>query len=366
MDYKATPNIALEALTYLGARANGYDSQRLEERLQSKGCADLTSFRRRFAPFDSLRRRLDSEVVLPQQQLERLFGDLPGFPYNTTGAFSVASLLLFPGICGDTDDLGAVFSAASERSPHRLARDMIGSLGLSDALGDDEGDPTAVFLKSILSLTVPAESRLALLEAHQNYREILPEIEQCLRIAVEALERHREELTALCEEFSRELAETGYEAYFQATSSLRITEGTQYHLRPLLLGPDTSLSLDDPLEDGSVVVYCGVLRRFLKELVSTTEGVTARVYDAIKLLGDRTRFDILCYLRDHPAYGQELSEHFGLSRNTIYHHMNKLLNAGMVACTVEGTRVYYAIDREQVDALLAQQRYLLLGDSPTV
>lgn len=362
MDYHETPNILLEALTYLGTRANGYDIQRLEERLLSKGCADLTTFRHRFVPFDRLRRQLDREVVLPQKQLDRLFGDLPGFPYNTTGAYSLASLLLFPGICRYDGDLDSVIADAAARSPHQLARDMIGSLGLSDALGTEKTDPTSVFLKSVLALTVPAESRLALLEAQQNYRELLPEIAQCLRPAVAALERHRAELEALSGEFSQELLETGFEAYFRETSSLRITEGIQYHVHPLLLGPDTSLSLDDPLEDGSVVVYCGVLRRFLKELVSTTEGVTAQVYEAIKLMGDRTRFDILCYLRDHPAYGQELSEHFGLARNTIYHHMNKLLNVGLVTCTVEGTRVYYAIDRDHFETLLDQQRHLLLGE----
>lgn len=84
------------------------------------------------------------------------------------------------------------------------------------------------------------------------------------------------------------------------------------------------------------------------------------MYNAIKLLGDKTRFDILCYLKDRKAYGQELSARFGLSRNTIHHHMSKLLAARLVTCTVDGNRVYYTIDRASVSELLDRQRDLLL------
>ena len=81
-------------------------------------------------------------------------------------------------------------------------------------------------------------------------------------------------------------------------------------------------------------------------------------------MGDRTRFDILCYLRDRKAYGQELSARFGLSRNTIHHHMSKLLAARLVTCTVDGNRVYYTVDQASVSALLDRQRELLLSAAP--
>ena len=55
------------------------------------------------------------------------------------------------------------------------------------------------------------------------------------------------------------------------------------------------------------------------------------------------------------AYGQELSAKFGLSRNTIHHHMSKLLAARLVSCTVDGNRVYYTVDRESVSDLLNRQ-----------
>ena len=86
----------------------------------------------------------------------------------------------------------------------------------------------------------------------------------------------------------------------------------------------------------------------------------SQLCEAFHLLADRTRLEILLYLRDHPAYGQELADHFGLARNTIHHHMNKFYNAGLVTCTVEGARVYYALDKEHLRSLVEKQTMLFL------
>lgn len=96
-------------------------------------------------------------------------------------------------------------------------------------------------------------------------------------------------------------------------------------------------------------------------MLNTQTPLRDDVYDAFKLLGDRTRFDILCYLRDHSAYGQELSTHFGLSRNTIHHHMSKLATHGLVRCVTDGNRVYYSLDQEAMEILLERQKRLFCG-----
>ena len=59
-----------------------------------------------------------------------------------------------------------------------------------------------------------------------------------------------------------------------------------------------------------------------------------------------------------------LGGRFGLSRNTIHHHMSKLLAARLVTCTVDGNRVYYTVDQASVSALLDRQRELLLSAAP--
>jgi DNA-binding transcriptional ArsR family regulator len=109
-----------------------------------------------------------------------------------------------------------------------------------------------------------------------------------------------------------------------------------------------------------VQVYCGILRSELQNALVSAKGPEVEVCEAIRLLADQTRFDIVCYLRDRDAYGQELAAKFGLSRNTIHHHMTKLLAAHLVKCTVDGNRVYYRADEKGISRLLERQRELLL------
>ena len=122
---------------------------------------------------------------------------------------------------------------------------------------------------------------------------------------------------------------------------------------------DTLLAVT-PSVPGPNQVYCGILRLPLQEALASARGPEVEVCEAIRLLADQTRFDILCHLRDQDAYGQELAVKFGLSRNTIHHHMTKLLAAHLVKCTVDGNRVYYRVDAESVSRLLDRLRKLLM------
>mgnify|MGYP000153874087 CR=1 FL=1 len=128
------------------------------------------------------------------------------------------------------------------------------------------------------------------------------------------------------------------------------------HILALLRCEIDALVSDGPYE----FLYCGVLQDFLRNLLQTDGTSKNHIFRCLHLLGDQTRFDIFCYLLEHPAYGQELSDHFGLARNTIHHHMNKLFDAGLVTYMVKGTRVYYSIDKDHFSNLLDQQRQLLL------
>lgn len=73
-------NPALEALAYLGSRANGHTLDRLEERLQARGVRKAEPFHRASAALRELLQDLDTEVSVPAETLQRLFGDIKGFP----------------------------------------------------------------------------------------------------------------------------------------------------------------------------------------------------------------------------------------------------------------------------------------------
>ncbi len=361
MDALSKPNFLLEALAYLGARANGHSLSQVEAGLRARGIQDLGSFREATAPLVSLAQNLDAAVSLSPDHLQRFFTNLPGFSYSTIGLYSPAFLLFYPMLSRYNGDFDALVSAMFELSPDHLARHILLTLDYGDCLDSSAKNCSEYYMDQILSLQIPAESKLVLLDLHRNFSSLLPDICTCIRPVLQALETQSSIISQLANSFSMELSKTGCDVYLRNTSSLSVSASEQYQLRPFLLGYDTNLSLAQSEQPGPIIVYCGILRQFLTRLLHSPSGMSTQVLEAIKLLGDKTRFDILCQLREQPAYGQELSERFGLSRNTIHHHMSKLLNAGFVNCRVDGNRIYYTTNKVRIDSILEQMHFLLCG-----
>lgn len=361
MNYVAVPNLVLEALVYLGLRANAYNQQYLEGRLRSKGYQDLSHFRRRYAPFAALQQQLDAQVDIPEALLQRLFVDQVSFSQNAGGAYSIALLLFTPAACQCSGDLDEFLSDMAQRTPDRIARDILISFDLSHLLPPTEDGCAALLKKNLSTLSLTPKGQKALMEACRNYDTVLEEVAQCLRLVFSVLEPMAPTLERMAQEFSHKIASTNTEAYLRNESGFQLKEDVQYQLRPLLITPSSNIFFDMASSDSENIIYCGVLQDFLRGLLKTAVTSKNHIFNCLHLLGDQTRFDIFCYLQDHPAYGQELSDHFGLARNTIHHHMNKLFDAGLVTYMVKGTRVYYSIDKDHFSNLLDQQRQLFLG-----
>ena len=181
---------------------------------------------------------------------------------------------------------------------------------------------------------------------------------------VELMEREQAAMDSCCAELIRLVREQGPGAVLAKTSSLNTDPDRSDVVRPFLYGMDTLLAVT-PTVPGPNQVYCGILRLPLQTALASAKGPEVEVCEAIRLLADQTRFDILCHLRDRDAYGQELAAKFGLSRNTIHHHMTKLLSAHLVKCTVDGNRVYYRADENAIRRLIERQQELLLPNSGT-
>ena len=363
MDYSSELNFILEALCYLGLRANESGRQAREERFLSKGVGSLAEFRAVYAPYQALRQKADALTGLSEAQVMPLFTDLLGDPYPSGGCFSAPMLLLLPLACAHEGDLDSFAAKALACTPDETARSILISLDLTHLLEGEDGDAEGVLLRCLLSSDLPKSARVNLAAVQKNHRAILEQVLPLLERTVAALRQLAPELDTLAAGLTREVEAAGCEACLRETTSFPAGYPIA-HLRPLVFDPSTNLCLDAPAPDGSYTVYCGVLRPTLRHMQVAAQAPLEQIYECIRLLGDRTRFDIFCYLQNHPAYGQELSKHFGLARNTIHHHMSQMFKAGLVNCTMEGTRVYYSIDKDRYNRLLEQQRVLLLGGYP--
>jgi DNA-binding transcriptional ArsR family regulator len=79
----------------------------------------------------------------------------------------------------------------------------------------------------------------------------------------------------------------------------------------------------------------------------------------LKLLSDKSKMDILLYIKDKRAYGQELATQFNLTTATISHHMSALHTGGFINLERENNRVYYSLDKENIILFLDNVKHML-------
>lgn len=358
MEFHSGLNLMLEALAYLGRRAGGYGREWMLERLRSRGVEDLSQIEARISPLAAITEDLDLAIHTDPDRLQYLFGNLPGFPYNTIGTYSRGFLLLYPLISEYRGSCEAILEKGRNRSSGRLAGDLVMMLDLGEEI-ELTGEELSA---RVLTLNVPAESKVAVLELYHQGSDCLQEAMELVRCVVSWMSNALPRLEQCCIPFLRQVQEVGPEAMLAQTSALNSDPHRGDVVRPFLFGLDTLLAVHSS-DSGTVQVCCGILRRELQEALASAKGPEVEVFEAIRLLADQTRFDILCYLRDHDAYGQELAARFSLSRNTIHHHMSKLLSAHLVKCTVDGNRVYYRADGNSIRRLIERQQELLLSET---
>ncbi len=117
-----------------------------------------------------------------------------------------------------------------------------------------------------------------------------------------------------------------------------------------MAAPATTLPvLDDPLADCCNPVTGGVLS------VDAAE----RLARAFKALGDPTRVRLLSLIAAH-ADGEacvcDLTEPVGLSQSTVSHHLNQLVEAGLVTREQRGKWAYYRVVHAALDTIAGTLR----------
>lgn len=77
-----------------------------------------------------------------------------------------------------------------------------------------------------------------------------------------------------------------------------------------------------------------------------------------KALGDKSKMDILLFIKDRPAYGSEIAKQFSLTTATVSHHMNKLLQLRLVQADLKDGKVYYQVRKEVLQEVFEHAKHL--------
>lgn len=114
-----------------------------------------------------------------------------------------------------------------------------------------------------------------------------------------------------------------------------------------------------------IVLYKSGYFGLFTEALAANEASCRQSKDAVlrqlKALGDKSKLDILCALRDDHMYNLKLSEHLGLSPSTVSHHMNVLLGSGFITVEKKEGKVYYCLHREHISQFISALEHMLIS-----
>ena len=111
--------------------------------------------------------------------------------------------------------------------------------------------------------------------------------------------------------------------------------------------------LDEETHKSEDIIYIGVLMD--ERLALSNQALTKNEAIKIgKLIGDKSKLDILDFISKKPAFGKEIASAMGLSTATISYHMNGLSEEGFVRTSIEAGRIFYEMDEEQIRKKLDQ------------
>lgn len=100
------------------------------------------------------------------------------------------------------------------------------------------------------------------------------------------------------------------------------------------------------------IIFQGVLADKLDLYQKNLKSAKEMLPPILKLLGDKSKFEILCLLKSHGRYNLEIAEELQLTPATASHHMSMLLSNHMVTVEKKDGRVYYQLNQETLREIM--------------
>ncbi len=225
-------------------------------------------------------------------------------------------------------------------------------------------------LKLIEELEMPLDDKWKLERAILHYDIYFEELILILKKVIELIKNCDEITSGLidhcCIYWESYLKSNTIEAFIEKSLNINIGRNIEeVYIIPAIAGCNSiNFNMSEIRESKSshkncLYMYAGIL--FDDSFNNNKKPIEqTQVYNTLKILGDKSKIDILLYIKDKSAYGQELAALLGLTTATISHHMTALLSAGLVNVNRDSNRIYYTMNKENLTEFLKTVQHVFL------
>jgi DNA-binding transcriptional ArsR family regulator len=220
-------------------------------------------------------------------------------------------------------------------------------------------------IRNMDKLDMSAEEKWKITQAYIDRSRHIDEIAKIYMKTIELLKECKEEIEYIEQEFY------SYWTNYIATNDLlkQIKEYIKMSwenselgtvLVPTVFQPKIlTLSIHDKEEGKLDIIHLGIINDSTLTL-EPTQVDNESLYNTLKILSDKSKLDILMFIKDKPAYGFELANALNLSTSTISYHMSGLISERLVNIEKDANKVYYSIDKTRINSVLEDVRNLLV------
>ena len=216
-----------------------------------------------------------------------------------------------------------------------------------------EGESVPDLLDQLDQIAIEEQYRWKIYKILQRYPQAFQELSQLLEPVARRMEAALQEFLPLVQpEYDH------WQAYFDTHSFQDLLEQITNQTMP---ADDLDLCISLSILAGSEVIYTyGALegkncRQIYIGLLVNEEFRLNRVQmtdesicELLKVISDRSKFEILRRISRASSYCQELAREMNLTTATISRHMSLLLDAGLVHARRGENRIYYDLDRDAI------------------
>lgn len=360
---KISTNITplLEVMHYYNRRTNGSSVSDTMFRLEHAYADRKDEIHPLISTVVQIEALFNSTLSPNIDRLDFFFKRLDGVAHNDDIDLLPASLLLLDAFyrCFDHTDL--VKDYLAQKSVDCIRGEICAALS-----NDDSHTAAPMSLEELVEFIdaqpLPDNTKWRVMDLCRHFHNYADELIELLRPAIELVERSSSLFEKLILNYTDALgASSEIPAYVRSMIKLDISEYANVEIYPSVLGFNSATVVMPEVPGEPLRIYMGVLMHIIGTNKVNID--IAEIARSMKSLGDPSRLEILCCIKDSATYGQELSSRFGVSSTTVYHHMNKLIVAGLVESKINGNRVYFSMNQQNVSELIQQLRILLLGNN---
>lgn len=212
-----------------------------------------------------------------------------------------------------------------------------------------------ILISEISSLPYPKEICMQLCILFMNFEENVNSVVEFMRPYAEKLIKELEGTTEVrlyvAELWQKELSVIGVEEYLRSHGCVCIDETDKEttlfvnSMLPNMLVYCPAGDLPESAQSRSLSVGIGMLPEY--EIVGINKSIES-LSEVIRIMSDKTKFKILCKLREKSYYCHELAAEMGLNSGHMSRTLTSLYYAGLLNLEQSGGRTYYSLNRDNI------------------